>query len=154
MDGDVFRRDAERLGHEIMRRLRALDASPDLHLAVGDARCGRRRLHRRMRQMRDVIFGLDLFGGAGHGRGGVAFMALDRAGLARRRLEFGAIGFRIIGSVRPVVPFDLQGVAALDGRPGVVGDDRQPARGQEAGGERRRRDLDDLHHAGDFHRLG
>ena len=74
--------------------------------------------------VRDVILGLDLLGRARKRSGEVAVAAQDLARLSGGRLQLRAIGLRVIGRVRAVVPGDLQRLAALDRRPGVVGDDR------------------------------
>ena len=145
VDGDVLGRKAEHLGHQIVRGLRALHAGPDLRLAVGDARRRRRRLHRRMGEMRDVVFGLDLLGGAGERRLRSRLRcARPEPGLRAVASSVCAIGLRVVGRVGAVVPLDLQRLAALDRRPGVVGDHRDAAQRQENRRRGRRRDLDDL----------
>ena len=140
-------------GDHVMRGLRALHAGPNFGLAVDDPARRGRRLHRRMRVVRNVILGLDLLVGACVSRGEVAVAAHDLARLFGRRLHLRAIGLGVIGRVRPVVPGDLQRLAALDRRPGVVSDHRDAARRLEFRGGRRARDLDDLDDAWDLLRV-
>ena len=81
VDGDILDGHAEPLGDEVARRLRRLEAALHLAFAVDDAgRCGR-RLHRRVREMRQVVLRLDPLRSAGHRRRHVPFIAHDLAGL-------------------------------------------------------------------------
>ena len=107
-----------------MRGLRALHACPDFGLPVDDPAGRGRRLHRRMRVVRDIILGLKLLVRARISGGEVAVAAQDLARLFGGRLHRRAVGLRIISRVRAVVPLDLQRLAALDRSPGVVGDNR------------------------------
>ncbi len=136
-----------------MRGLRALHACPDFGLAVDDPAGRGRRLHRRMRIVRDVILGLDFLVRAREGGGEVAVAAQDLPRLPGGRLHRRAVGLRIVGRMRAVVPRDLQRLAALDRSPGVVGDNRNSPRRLELHRIRRRRDFDDLDDAGNLLRL-
>jgi hypothetical protein len=137
-----------------MRGLRALHARPAFDLAVGDPRGGRRRFHRRMGEMGDVILRRDFLCRLGHGAIHVAARADGDAGLARGLFEGRAEGLRIIGSMRAVVPGHAQGFAPLDGCPGVAGDDRHAAHRHEHRRRWRRRDLDHLLDARHLHGRG
>ena len=66
VDGDVLLRQPEALREPRARRLRRLHAGPGLALAVLDAHERRRRLHRRLREVRNVVLGLDALCGLGH----------------------------------------------------------------------------------------
>ena len=120
VDGDVLLLQPEALREPRARRLRRLHAGPGLALAVLDAHQRRRRLHRRLREVRDVVLRLDALCGLCHRAIHVALLAHDLARPARRALELGAVGVGRIGGVRAVVPDDLELVAALHRRPGVA----------------------------------
>ena len=75
-----------------------------------------------MRVVRDVILGLDFLVRARKSGGEVAFAAQDLPGLPGGGLHRRAIGLRIVGRVRAVVPRDLQRLPTLDRSPGIVGD--------------------------------
>ncbi len=103
--------------------------------------------------MRQVVFADDHLVGALQGGIDVAFLAHHKARLARGFLELGAIGDRLVFAVGPVVPDDLQGVAALDRCPRVARDHRDAAERLEF---RRPRPSLDFHHlldAGNLHGL-
>ena len=59
MAGDVFLLDPQSSSDSILHALRALRARPDVHFPVAKFRQRRRRLHRRVRQQRRVIFRFD-----------------------------------------------------------------------------------------------
>src|SRR5260370_8882293 len=58
-----------------------------------------------------------------------------------------------MAGIWPVIPFDLETLPSLLGRPGVVGDDGDPAQWLEARRYRGRRDLDDTLDTGDRQRV-
>ena len=128
VDRHVLAFEAEFLGQLLLRVAGALHRRPSLAFAVGDAHRGGRRLHRRMREVRDVIFGRDRLRRRGQRLVGVAVVAHDLARLARGLLELALVGGRIVAAVRPVVPVHDQRLAPLDRRPGVGGDHRDAAR--------------------------
>ena len=104
--------------------------------------------------MRRVVLGGD------HARGGfqrrirIAVVALDLAGLAHILFQHRAIGLRVVGLVRPVVPDDLQGFAALQGRPGVLRHHGDAAERVELRGRGRAVELHHLLDARHLQRLG
>jgi hypothetical protein len=51
----------------------------------------------------------------------------DFAGLLGRGYQLGAIGGAVVASIGPVIPLDLELLAALLRRPGIVGDDGDAA---------------------------
>ena len=122
VDGDILDGDVERLRQIFAGAAGALYGSPDLDLAVGEIGRRHRRLHARVGQMRQIIFAGDDLVGALECRFDIAIVTNNEAGLARRFLEFGAVGLGVVGRIGPVVPDDLQGIASLDGRTGITGD--------------------------------
>ncbi|MNS42096.1 hypothetical protein D3C72_744690 [compost metagenome] len=153
MDRHVRGVHAERLGDLVAGALGVLGAGPDLALAVGDVGDRRRRLHRRMREVRGVVAGLHDPLGAGFGRGHVAAVDDDLVGgAADAPFEQPAVGLGVVGVVGAVVPGDRERVAPLDGRPGVGGDHGHAAQGAEAGGQLHVGQADDRLHPG--HGLG
>ena len=93
VDRDLLGRHAERLGQLGRVPPRALHRRPDLARAVGrDARGGRRRLHRRVREVRHVVLGRRPLGRRRERRVDVAVVAHDLAGLARGRLQLRLVG--------------------------------------------------------------
>ena len=97
--------------------------------------------------MRGVVLARDHPGGRGQRLVGVADVALDLAGLLDGGFELLAVGLGVVGLVGPVVPDDLERLAALERRPGVLGDHGDAAERPELVGRRRRRERDDLLHA-------
>ena len=91
VDGDVFGRERQIRGDQIMRGLRALHAGPDFGLAVDDPAGRGWRLHRRVRVVRNVVLSLDFLVRAGVSRGEVAIAAQDGARLPRGRLHLRAV---------------------------------------------------------------
>ena len=81
------------------------------------------RLHRRVREERLLVDGLDLLRGLADGRGGVAVVTRDRAGLLRGGGELrDDVGGREL-RVRARVPLRIGSGEALLGGPGVDRDD-------------------------------
>ena len=85
---------------------------------------------------------------------GVPRVAGHGAGRADGRGERLAVGRRVVGGVRTVVPLDHQGGAPAQRRPGVVGDDGHAAQGLERRGQGQGRHADDPPHAGDLQGRG
>ena len=107
---------------------------------------GRRRLHRRLGQMREVIFGFQPLGRSFQGGLDIAVVAHHLAGLAGGLFQFGFVRLGIVAAVRPLIPFQLEGLAALDGRPGVAGDHGYAAERVEIGGRRTAFQFQHPHH--------
>ncbi len=152
VDRHVLGFQLQHLGSVVARGLRALHAGPHLALATLEQSRRRRRLHRRVRVVRDVVLGLDLLGSTRERLIDIAAVAHRFAGLGRGGAHLGLILGRVVRRVGPVVPIELQGFASLDRGPGVGGDHGDAALRVEL---RRRRRARDLHHfldAGDFHR--
>ncbi len=152
VDRDVLDRHAERLGEVLPRAVGALHRRPDLDLVAGDVDQRRRRLHRDMRHVRLVVLGADHLGRAGERGVGVALLADHLAGLGRGRRHLLVVLLAVVDAVRAVVPLDLQRLATLDRRPGVVGDHRDAAERRELGRRHAALDLHDVLDPGD--RLG
>src|SRR5258705_13051252 len=127
-----------------MRALRALHACPNFARAVFDDGGGRGRLHRRMGEMRDVVFGLDLFGGAGHRGVEITGLADHKPWLARSRFQVGAISFRLVDGVWTIVPNDTKRFSPLDRSVGIVSDYRDAPERQEGRGNVGARDAHEL----------
>ena len=68
------RLDAHDLGSHRLVEIRHLVPGPDLQPAIVEAGDGVERLHRRMRQIGELVSGLDDPGRTGHGRRGIAFL--------------------------------------------------------------------------------
>ena len=149
MHGDVVRGHPEPFRDQVARGLRRLDAGPDVALAVRDADGRRGRFHRGVREMRNVVLGLVATRGAGRGRREVSVVADDLAGCARRFLERGLEGHRIVAGIRTVGPRDLERFATLHGRPRVAREDGDPAERIEV---RRRRTRFEAHDLAAVHR--
>ncbi len=153
MDGHVRRRDAQSLRDQVTGRLGGLEAAPHLALPVHDARHGRRRLHGRVRQVRNVVFRAQPARGAGDAGVEVPVVADDGTRLARGFLERGLERGGVVVGVRPVVPADLQRPAALHRGPGVPADDGDAAQGIELGRSRASLDRDDPDDTRDLERI-
>ena len=156
VDGHVLGRDAEARRQVIARGLRRLHAGPGLALAVRDLHHRRRRLHGRVREMRDVVFRLDALGSAGQRLIGVAVVAHDHAaGLAHGLLQRRLVGFGGIGRVRAVGPTRSSAprgpsIAAQV----LVATTATPPSGWNTAGSGVAVDGDDLEHARHLQRLG
>ena len=92
--------------------------------------------------------------GAGRGGREVSVVANDLPRCARRFLERGLEGHRIVAGIRTVVPRDLERFATLHGRPRVAREDGDPAERIEVRRRRTRFDLHDALHAGHLQRFG
>ena len=107
--------------------LRVLRAGPDDHSAVAVIGDSGRRLHGCVRQVRHVVFGLDDLAAFRELGLHVAQVADECRLVARGLLERLFVLRRVVGGVGTVFPLDLERLAALEGRPGVVGDNRDSA---------------------------
>mmetsp|Transcript_15247 Transcript_15247/g.42032 ORF Transcript_15247/g.42032 Transcript_15247/m.42032 type:complete len:605 (-) Transcript_15247:1321-3135(-) len=154
VDGHLVDAEPEPLGHALARGLGRLHRGPDLTAAVDEACRRGRRLHRRVGQMGHVVVGRHTLGRLGQRRLRVAVVAHRLAGwLGDRRLQRLAEGHRVVAGMRPIVPNDLQGLAALDGGPGVLGHDDHAAQRLELGRRWRACDLEHLDDAGQPQRV-
>ena len=104
--------------------------------------------------MGDVVLGVHLPRRGRHVRVEVPVIADDLAGLARRVLHRRLEGRRIVAPVRPVVPYDRQRLAALDGGPRIARDDGDATQRIELGRRRARLDLHHAHDSGHLERRG
>lgn len=144
VDRHALARQPERLRDLVARGLRRLRAGPHFASAVRHARDGRGRLHRCVREMRDVVGRTHAFRRAGQRRRRVAVVADHVARLRGSRFERLPIRGRVIVRIGPVLPVDLQLRARLDRRPRVARNDGHAAERLEAGRQRRRRERHDL----------
>ena len=109
------------------RGLRACDrlgADPDFAIVLAHVDGAIHRLHRGVRQERNLVGRFDFRRGAGHGLVGIADVLRNRARIARRGVQLAHDVFRGELRVRAVVPFDLERGQPLLGRPHVIGDNR------------------------------
>src|SRR5262249_61947287 len=105
-----------------------LRAGPDLAFAGREPHGAIERLHRRVREVREAVLGLDDRGGALHAGVDVAGGGRLHARLARQAGELARELVRVERGAGAEVPVDLQRVAAELGGPEVLGDDRDPRR--------------------------
>ena len=153
MHRHLLERQPEALRNVLARRLRRLRRRPHFAMAIDDARRRTRRLHRGVREVRQVILGFHLARSLRHGCIDVACLAKHFPGLARGLLELGAIGGRVVASVLAIVPVDLQRLPPLHRDPGIVRHDRDAAERLKLRGRRRARNLDHFHDTGNRQRL-
>ncbi len=153
VDPHLLRGQADRLRHRDLRRALGLGGSPDVAPVGPHVRRGVHRLHRRVVEIRHLVDGLDLRGGAGERACRVALLPRHRALPGGKLLEPPRNGSAAPARVRPFVPLDLQRPAACEGLPVRVGHHGDP--GLDAGRPRpvgrltdRARDLHDVPHAG------
>ena len=153
VNGHVGGRQAEPLRDQVAGGLGRLEAAPHLALPIRDARHGRRRLHGRVREMRNVVFRAQPARGARDAGVEVPVVADDRARLPRGFLERGLVRGGVVVRVRAVVPPDLERFPALHGRPGAASDDGHAAQRVELGRGRASLDGYDPDDARDLERL-
>ena len=134
MDEDRLRIDAARFRREGERRFRSLRAHPDVDAVFAPMRGRVERLHRRVREIGNLVERFDHFGRLREGRVTIAMAAA----VSERPIERGAIfggELRAVGGAgRAEVPFDRHGLQRFLGAPEIVGDDRH-AIGHRHGGE-------------------
>ena len=134
VDEDGFRIDPARFRGVGERRLGSLRAHPDVDPVFPPMRGRVQRLHRRMREIGNLVERLDRFGGLSEGRVDVAMAAA----VGERPVERGAIFGGELSAVgragRAEVPFDRHRVKRFLGAPEIVGDDRD-AVGHRHGGD-------------------
>ena len=154
VDLHLLGREAEGLGAEIMRGLRALHARPHFARAVLDDGGSGRWLHRRMGEMGNVVLRLDLLGGASHRGVEISGLANHEPWLAGRRFQVGTIGFQLVDGIRTIVPNDLKRFSALDRGVSVVGYYGDAPKRQEHRGNVGAWNAHELFDAGYGHRRG
>ena len=150
MDRDLRLLDPQRLGHFLLRALRVLRRRPDFASVRFHARDGGRRLHRGLAEVRNVVLRGDHPRRTGQRALRVARVAGHGARGADSGGELLAVGRRVVGGVRTVVPVDHQGGAPAQRGPGVVGHDGHAAEGLERGGQGQGRHAHDAPHARDL----
>ena len=106
----------------LARYLRRLCRGPDFTTAVDDTSERRRRLHRGMRDMRQVVFRLDFPGCLGERTIEISRAAQDLPRLSRGMFQLGPVRAGIIRAVGSLIPLDLERVASLDRDPGIARD--------------------------------
>ena len=116
VDDDLVQRQAGGLRRRRLGARDGLAADPDLAAVLADMDRAVHRLHRRVREERNLVGRLDLGGGARHRLVDIADVLRDRPRIERRLLE---LGRDVVGAelgVRAVVPFDHQRRQALSSR--------------------------------------
>ncbi len=124
VDDDLVQRQSGDLRGRGLRARDRLRADPDFAVVLAHVDRAIHRLHRGVREERNLVGRLDLRRGARHGLVGVADVLRDRARIARGGFQLAHDVFRGELRVRAVVPFDLERREPLLGRPHVIGDDR------------------------------
>ncbi len=142
MDRDLIGLQAQGRGDRTLVAGMQLFAVPDLAAAVGQLDHAVERLHRRVRQIRKRVVGLDHLGRLFERRRRVTVVARDRAGLARQLGVLPPHRVAVEAAGLGVVPFELQRVAPLSGDPGVRRQHRNAAEAARAALE-----LDHVDHA-------
>ena len=150
----LLRLHADGLGDVVTRPARALQRCPYFPLAVAHAGRRCRRLHRCVRNVRRVVVRRNDLGGRFERGFGIADFTLHLAGLGDIVFQHLLVAVGRVGLVRPIVPGDLQRVAAFHRRPGVFRDHRDASKRRELRGRRRAVNLHDLLDAGHLHRVG
>ena len=151
VQGDVPGVEPETLGDIVAGAAWALNRGPDFPLVASPSCCRRRWLHGRMRKVGRIVFGRDHLGGGVQRRVDVTLVAFEPPGLANIVLKHRFVGHGIERSIRPVVPDDLERVAALDRRPSGVGNHGDTAERRVCRRWRRTVDRDHFHDAGHLH---
>ena len=124
VDDDLVQRQARGLRRRRLGARHRLAADPDLAAVLADMNRAVHRLHRGVREERNLVDRLDLGDGARHGLVDIADVLRHRARLERRLFELADDRVGVELGVRAVVPFDLQGREPLLRRPHMVGHDR------------------------------
>ena len=121
VDDHLLDRQPRRLGGFRLHPAHDLRAGPDLASIRPDMNGGVQRLHRRVREERQLVCRLELFARR-KSLGDVADRFGNRAVLFAGRAQVLPDVFRADLRVRPFVPVDLERVQALLGRPHVIAD--------------------------------
>ncbi len=124
MDHGVAVRQTGGGGGRRKRRFGVLRRHPDLDPSGRDVRGAGLRLHGRVREERNAVFGLDPLGGAGERRGDIAGRLRNRRiGRIEASANVCADRFARHLAVAAVVPDDRQRVGRAFGPPPAIGDD-------------------------------
>src|SRR5262245_59790161 len=150
---DIILVDAEGGRDRVLYGLRILGGGVDERLAVLEIDYRRRRLHGRMRQVWDVIFGLVNLSALGEFGVNVADVPHDLLRLADGFEERLFVYSRVIARVLARFPIQFEFLAALHRGPGVVGDHRHAAQSLESVRRFECGKFHDLLHAANFPRL-
>ncbi len=124
VDHDLVQRQAGDLRRRRLGSRDDLGADPDFAAVLADMNRAVHRLHRGVREERNLVDRLDLGGGARHGLVDIADILRNRPRIERRLFELAHDIFGVELGVRPVVPFDHQRRQPFLRGPHVVGDDR------------------------------
>src|SRR6266403_36725 len=123
VDYDLVQRQARGLRRRRLGSREDLVADPDFAAVLADMNCTVHRLHRGVREERNLISRLDLGDGARHRLGYIADILRHGARILRRLLEIMQDVVRVELCVRTGVPFDHQGRQPLLRSPHMVGHD-------------------------------
>ncbi len=123
---DVFLVDSQCRGDGVLDCLGILSRCPGCHRVVPELGDGRRWLHRRVGEMGCVVGRLQDLATLGKLLVDIAKIADRFSGLPDRVDQFFLEQLGVVAGVWTVVPVDFQLLAALEGRPGAVGNDGHP----------------------------
>ena len=152
--GDVLLLQAERLSYLFLHALRILRRRPHRHLLTLHVSDGDRRLHGSMRQMRREVLCLHDLAALGKLSIRIAHSVHDLSRLARRLLQFLLIFSRVVRSVAPVVPLNLEILPAFERGKRVVSDHRHATQRLKRMGRFKRIDRNCLLHSDHFQSRG
>src|SRR6266481_5703799 len=116
----VFLRNPQLFRHYVLYSLRILRRSPQRRLAVLELGESNHRLHRSVRQKRNIVVRLIDLSTFGERSIRITDIAHYFAGIVGGRSQFVLVCLRVVGFVWPVVPCDVQLLAALKRRPRVI----------------------------------
>ncbi len=138
MANHIFFRDSQFFRDGVLRALWILRRGPDCDFAVFIGRKRDHRLHRSVSQKGNVVVRLIYLATFGERRIRVTNITHYFARIVRGRSQFVLVRLRVVVFVWSVVPCDVQLLAALKCRPGVVGNYRNASQRLKSrwGGER------------------
>ena len=123
VDHDLVQRQAGGLRRRRLDAREDLAADPDFAAVLADMNRAVHRLHRGVREERNLVHRLDLGDGARHGLVDIADILRNRPRIERRLFELAGDLVRVELGVRTVVPFDHQRCQPFFRSPHMVGDD-------------------------------
>src|SRR6266571_809522 len=124
----VLFRNPQLFRHYVLHSLRILRRSPQRRLAVLELGESNHRLHRSVRQKRNIVVRLIDLSTFGERSIRITNIAHYFAGIVGGRSQFILVCVRVVGFVWSVVPCDVQLLAALKRRPGVIRNHRYAAK--------------------------